>query len=78
VLSALELALSHELVAIRQAIWLAAGELPAPLQHAVSVLAEVVPPVAEDRALAGDVERLREVVASGRLIGGVRCPGIWS
>jgi histidine ammonia-lyase len=78
VLSALELALAHELVALRQARFLAGAELPAPLEAAASLLAEVVPPVAEDRPLAGDVERLRDLVASGRLVGGVRCPGIWS
>jgi histidine ammonia-lyase len=78
VLSALELALAHELVALRQARFLAGAELPARLEGAVSLLAEVVPPVAEDRSLAGDVERLRDLVASGRLVGGVRCAGIWS
>jgi histidine ammonia-lyase len=78
VLNALELALAHELVALRQARFLADAELPAPLQDAASLLAERVAPVAEDRSLAGDVERLRELVASGRLVGGVRSPGIWS
>ncbi|HSC04747.1 MAG TPA: aromatic amino acid lyase [Solirubrobacteraceae bacterium] len=78
VLSALELALAHELVALRQASFLAGAELPAPLQDAVSLLAEVAAPVTEDRALAADVERVRDLVASGRLVGGVRCPGIWS
>jgi histidine ammonia-lyase len=76
VLSSLELALAHELVALRQARLLAGAELPAPLEDAVSLVADVVPPVAEDRALAADVERARELVVSGRLIGGVRCPGI--
>ena len=76
VLAALELALAHELVALRQARFLAGAELPAPLEDAVSLIAEVVPPVGEDRSLADDVERARELVASGRLIGGVRCPGI--
>jgi histidine ammonia-lyase len=78
VLSALELALAHELVALRQARFLAGAELPPPLEAAASLLAEVVPPVAEDRSLAGDVERARDLVASGQLVGGVRCPGIWS
>jgi histidine ammonia-lyase len=78
VLSALELALAHELVALRQARYLAPGELPPALEHALSLVAEVVPPVAQDRSLAGDVERVRELVASGRLVGGVRSPGIWS
>jgi histidine ammonia-lyase len=78
VLSALELALAHELVALRQARFLAGAQLPAPLERAVSLVAEVVAPVTDDRPLAGDVERCRELVASGRLIGGVRSPGIWS
>jgi histidine ammonia-lyase len=78
VLSALELALAHELVALRQARYLAGTALPAPLEEAIAIVADVVPPVAEDRSLAGDVERLRELVASARLVGGVRCPGIWS
>jgi histidine ammonia-lyase len=78
VLSALELALAHELIALRQARFLSGAELPAPLEAATSLLAEIVAPVAEDRSLAGDIERLRDLVASGRLIGGVRCPGIWS
>jgi histidine ammonia-lyase len=78
VLSLLELALAHELVALRQARFLAGAELPAPLADAVSLLAELVPPVAEDRSLAGDIERVRDLVASGRLIGGVRWPTICS
>ena len=88
VLSLLELALAHELVALRQARFLAGGEVigspsspsswPAPLEDAVSRVAELVPPVAEDRSLAGDIERVRDLVASGRLIGGVRCPTICS
>jgi histidine ammonia-lyase len=78
VLSSLELALAHELVALRQARFLADIELPAALEAAVGIVAELVPPVAEDRGLAGDIERVRELVSSGRLIGGVRCPGIWS
>jgi histidine ammonia-lyase len=78
VLSLLELALAHELVALRQARFLAAAQLPAPLEDAVSLVAELVPPVAEDRSLAGDIQRVRDLVASGRLIGGVRCPTICS
>jgi histidine ammonia-lyase len=78
VLSALELALAHELVALRLARFLAGAQLPAPLERAVSLVAEVVAPVTDDRPLGGDVERCRELVASGRLIGGVRSPGIWS
>ena len=58
--------------------FLAGAELPAPLEAATSRLAEVVPPVTEDRSLAGDVERVRDLVLSGRLIGGVRSPTVWS
>ena len=76
-LSALELALAHELVALRQARYLARAALPPALEEAVSLVAEVVPPVAEDRSLAADVERVREMVSSGRLVGGVRSPSIW-
>lgn len=75
-LSLLELALAHELVALRQARFLAGAPLPAALEEAVSVVAELVAPVVEDRALAADVERCRQLVASGRLVGGVACPGI--
>jgi histidine ammonia-lyase len=78
VLSALELALAHELVALRQARFLGATALPAPLEHALTLVADVVAPVAEDRSLAGDIERVRDLLTSGRLVGGVRCPGIWS
>jgi histidine ammonia-lyase len=75
-LSSLELSLAHELVALRQARFLSAAELPAPLEGAASLVAEIVPPVVEDRSLAQDVERVRDVVASGRLVGRVRSPTI--
>jgi hypothetical protein len=32
------------------------------------VLGEVVPEILEDRALAGDIERARELITSGRLV----------
>jgi len=78
ILSVLELALAHELVALRQARFLAGAPLPAALEEAVALVSEIVAPVVEDRSLAEDVERCRRLVASGRLIGGVRSPGIWS
>jgi histidine ammonia-lyase len=78
VLAGLELALAHELVALRQARFLTGQPLPARLEQAVTQVAEFVPEVAEDRSLAGDVERTRELVASGRLLGGDRLPSIWS
>ena len=42
--------------------------LPPPLNRAVAVLGEVVPEILEDRALAGDIERARELITSGRLV----------
>jgi histidine ammonia-lyase len=78
ILSVLELALAHELVALRQARFLAGEPLPEALERAVSLVSEVVAPVVADRSLAEDVERCRQLVASGRLIGGVPCPAVWS
>ncbi|MBV9605189.1 MAG: aromatic amino acid lyase [Solirubrobacterales bacterium] len=77
VLSALELALAYELVALRQARFLAGAPLPEALEQAVSRVATIVAPVAEDRSLAAEVEQVRDLVASGELVGGVRCPSIW-
>ena len=77
VLSLLELALAHELVALRQARFLIGEPLPDVLERRLAAVADVVPPVEQDRSLAGDIQRCRELVASGRLIGGVACPGIW-
>jgi histidine ammonia-lyase len=77
VLAALELALAHELVALRQAQFMADAHLPARLEHAMSLLADTVAPAPEDRSLAGDIEAARELVASGALTGRVRSPGIW-
>ena len=68
ILDSLELALAHELVALRQASDLAQAPLPPQLDRAVAVLGEVVPEILEDRALAGDIERARELIASGRLV----------
>jgi histidine ammonia-lyase len=62
-------------VAIRQARFLTGAPLPGPLEHAVAQVAEVVPAVAEDRALADDVETARALVASGRLVPGA--PRSW-
>ena len=78
ILAGLELALAHELVALRQARFLAGEPLPPALERAVAQVAEVVPEVTEDRSLAGDIERTRELVASGLLLSGVRSPSIWS
>lgn len=77
VLDAVELALAHELVALRQARYLFGASLPDPLERALSAVAELVEPVAEDRPLASDIQRCRKLVASGRLAGGVACPSIW-
>ena len=78
ILDALELALAYELVALRQARFLASGPLPATLERAVSFVADIVAPVTEDRSLAGDVSRVQELVASGQLVGAVRSVSIWS
>jgi histidine ammonia-lyase len=68
ILDDLELGLAYELVALRQAHDLSGRALPAPLQDAVGLVAEVVPEIAEDRSLADDVERARELIASGALV----------
>jgi histidine ammonia-lyase len=78
VLDSLELALAYELLALRQARFLSGVPLPAALEQAVSLVADGVPPVTEDRSLAGDALRALELVRSGQLIGGVRSVGIWS
>jgi histidine ammonia-lyase len=78
VLDSLELALAYELVALRQARFLSGVTLPVALERAVSRVADNVPPVTEDRSLAGDVSRVSELVRSGQLVGGVRSVGLWS
>jgi histidine ammonia-lyase len=78
VLDSLELALAYELLALRQARYLSGVPLPAALEDAVSAVANDVPPVTEDRSVAGDVSRVLERVRSGELVGGVRSVGIWS
>jgi histidine ammonia-lyase len=66
----LELGLAHELVAQRQAFDLGPAELPPRLACAIAAVAEVVPPITEDRALAGDVARVRALIAGGGLVSG--------
>jgi histidine ammonia-lyase len=78
VLDALELAIAYELVALRQARFLAGTPLPAPLESAVARVADIVPAVVEDRPLAGDIVGVSDLVSSGELVGGVRSVGIWS
>jgi histidine ammonia-lyase len=68
ILRHLELALAYELVALRQAHQLAGHAVAPPLQRALTAIAEVVPEIFEDRSLAGDVERVRELIASGKLV----------
>lgn len=65
----LELGLAYELVALRQARSLSERALPPPLERACAFLGETVEPLGEDRSLAPDVERVRELVRSGRLVG---------
>lgn len=66
----LELALACELVALRQGYHLR-GEVPsAPLlARALDRVKAEVEPVIEDRTLSEDVERVRDVLRSGRLLG---------
>lgn len=67
----LELALACELVALRQGFYLR-GTTPPPaplLGQALRGLEAEVAPVVEDRMLSGDMERVRLLVRSGRLIG---------
>jgi histidine ammonia-lyase len=64
-----ELGLSYELLALRQARSLAGRALPAPLERACELLGEAVEPLGEDRSLAPEVERARALVRSGRLLG---------
>jgi len=66
----LELILAAELVAIRQARHLRATPLPAPMEAAGERVAECVAVVEEDRSLSGDIERARDLIRSGTLLGG--------
>ena len=64
-----ELVLAYELVALRQADSLRGAPLPRPLARACELLADVVDPLEEDRPLGPAVERVHELVRSGRLLG---------
>jgi histidine ammonia-lyase len=68
VLDNAELALGYELVALRQARHVRDEPLPPPLERVCEELAAVVAPLQEDRPLGPEVERLRDVVRSGRLL----------
>lgn len=64
----LELALACELVALRQGFYLRGDPPHQPLlAQAFEKLEAEVPPVAEDRTLTHDVERVRDLVRSGSL-----------
>ncbi len=63
-----ELVLAYELLALRQARHLRDAPLPAPLERACDELAELVSPLLEDRPLGPEVERVRDLVRSGRLL----------
>jgi histidine ammonia-lyase len=63
-----ELALAYELVALRQARFLRDEPLPGPLERVCELLAEAAEPLRADRPLGHDVERMRDLVRSGRLI----------
>lgn len=64
-----ELVLAYELVALKQAQSLREERLPPPLARACELLGSAVSPLVEDRPLAPDVERMRELVRSNRLLG---------
>jgi histidine ammonia-lyase len=63
-----ELGLAYELVALRQARHLYERPLPPPLEAAAARLAELVAPIGDDRPLAPDVERVRELVRTRELV----------
>jgi histidine ammonia-lyase len=63
-----ELVLAYELLALRQARSLRDAELPRPLERASELLGSVAPPLVEDRPLGPDVERVLELLRSGRLL----------
>jgi histidine ammonia-lyase len=63
-----ELVLAYELLALRQARHLKDAPVPAPLERACDGLAAVVEPLEADRPLGPEVERLRGLVRSGRLV----------
>jgi histidine ammonia-lyase len=67
VLTGLQLALAYEFVALRQALDLAAVPLAGEMAAVGAALSDAVPPLDGDRALAADVERVADLVASGRL-----------
>ena len=67
ILSDLELALAYELVTLRQAGDLAGRPLPPALHRALAAVAEVVPEIREDRSLAPDVQRVRDLFPEGTL-----------
>jgi histidine ammonia-lyase len=70
ILGNLELILAAELVAIRQGHHLGERVLAPRLETAVEALAGRVAPVAEDRPLSDDVERVAELIRSGALTSG--------
>jgi len=69
VLDNVELIVSSELLAIRQAHHLSDVALSPRLQRAVQRLAAAVPPIEADRRLTADVDAIRELVRAGALGG---------
>ena len=65
----LELILAAELVAIRQARHQRDTALPPPMEPVVERIAAVVDPVGEDRSLSDDIERARDLIRRGALLG---------
>jgi histidine ammonia-lyase len=63
-----ELVLAYELVALRQARHLRDGALPSAVERIGDEIALLVPPLLEDRPLGPEVERVRDLIRSGRLL----------
>jgi histidine ammonia-lyase len=68
VLDNVELVLAYELLALRQARHLRDEPLPSALALVCDELAALVEPLEADRPLGTEVERLRDLVRSGRLL----------
>jgi len=63
-----ELVLAYELLALRQARHLKGTPLPGPLERVCDELGQIVQPLEADRPLGPEVDRLRDLARSGRLL----------
>lgn len=70
ILAALQLALAHELVALRQASSLVDIRLPTELRLAMLCVSGVVPELTEDRSLARDVTLVDQLIGAGQMLPG--------